>query len=191
MTEFFIDLNDARLCVETFGADHHPAILLMAGASASMLWWDADLCRRLAEHGRLVIRYDQRDTGRSTSYPRGEPDYSTTDLATDAPAFGSKRTSEASWTRPSRPMSPSPLSLSLTGSCRDRARGRRRAFGRLGGDGRLDALELYFEGRQARQRRLPKRGEDRCSGPGFKCSSLWSETSPHDINRSDAARADD
>ena len=45
-------------------------------------------------------------------------------------------------------------------SCRDRARGRRRAFGRLGGDGRLDALELDFEGRQARQRRLPKRGED-------------------------------
>jgi len=95
MNEFFVDLNDTRLCVETFGATGDPAILLMAGASASMLWWDADLCRRLAGHGRLVIRYDQRDTGRSTTYPRGEPGYSMTDLATDAlgilDALGARR----------------------------------------------------------------------------------------------------
>ena len=59
--------------METFGAAGDPAILLMAGASASMLWWDAELCRRLADTAGCVIRYDQRDTGRSTTYPRGEP----------------------------------------------------------------------------------------------------------------------
>ena len=61
-----------------------PAVLLIDGAAASMLWWDAGLCARIAACGRFVIRYDQRDTGRSTAYPPGRPGYSNTDLARDA-----------------------------------------------------------------------------------------------------------
>jgi pimeloyl-ACP methyl ester carboxylesterase len=38
----------------------------------------------MADRGRYVIRYDQRDTGRSTSYPVGRPGYSMRDLAADA-----------------------------------------------------------------------------------------------------------
>jgi pimeloyl-ACP methyl ester carboxylesterase len=34
--------------------------------------------------GRRVIRYDVRDTGRSESYPPGEPGYSLADLVDDA-----------------------------------------------------------------------------------------------------------
>ena len=44
------------------------------------------LCRRLADRGRLVVRYDQRDTGRSTSYPPGAPGYTGADLGSDAVA---------------------------------------------------------------------------------------------------------
>jgi pimeloyl-ACP methyl ester carboxylesterase len=58
MTESVVEVNDVRLCVETFGSAGDPAILLVAGASASMLWWDAELCRRLADNRRYVIRYD-------------------------------------------------------------------------------------------------------------------------------------
>ena len=29
--------------------------------------WDAEFCRQLADGGRHVIRYDDRDTGESTS----------------------------------------------------------------------------------------------------------------------------
>ena len=36
------------------------------GQMASMLWWPAEFCERLAAGGRFVIRYDNRDTGRST-----------------------------------------------------------------------------------------------------------------------------
>ena len=43
------------------------AILLVHGASASMLWWEEELCERLAAGGRYVIRFDNRDTGRSVS----------------------------------------------------------------------------------------------------------------------------
>jgi pimeloyl-ACP methyl ester carboxylesterase len=76
--------NGVDLCVETFGDPDAPAILLIAGAAASMDWWDAELCRRLAGGGRLVIRYDHRDTGRSVSYPPGAPGYTGLDLVGDA-----------------------------------------------------------------------------------------------------------
>jgi pimeloyl-ACP methyl ester carboxylesterase len=81
--EQLLEINGVELCVETFGDRADPAILLVAGSSASMLWWDAELCERIAAGNRYVIRYDHRDTGRSTSYPAGEPAYSFTDLTLD------------------------------------------------------------------------------------------------------------
>jgi pimeloyl-ACP methyl ester carboxylesterase len=81
--EQLLEINGVELCVETFGDRADPAILLVAGASASMLWWDAELCERIAAGDRYVVRYDHRDTGRSTAYPPGEPAYSYTDLALD------------------------------------------------------------------------------------------------------------
>jgi pimeloyl-ACP methyl ester carboxylesterase len=77
-------INGVDLCIETFGRPADPAILLIAGAAASMLWWPAELCERIAARSRFVIRYDNRDTGRSTAYPPGHPGYSLTDLAKDA-----------------------------------------------------------------------------------------------------------
>ncbi|MFI9103159.1 alpha/beta fold hydrolase [Streptomyces fildesensis] len=82
--ERLVEINDVELCVETFGNPANPAVLLVDGAAASMLWWEADLCERIARADRFVIRYDNRDTGRSTSYPPGRPGYSFTDLAGDA-----------------------------------------------------------------------------------------------------------
>ena len=77
-------VNGVELCAETFGSPSDPAVLLIHGGSASMLWWPADHCAGLANRGRYVIRYDQRDTGLSTSYPVGQPGYSMRDLAADA-----------------------------------------------------------------------------------------------------------
>lgn len=82
--EKLVEISDAELCVETFGDPASPAVLLIDGAAASMLWWEADLCERIARGDRFVIRYDNRDTGRSTSYPPGRPGYTFTDLAGDA-----------------------------------------------------------------------------------------------------------
>ncbi|ALG09862.1 alpha/beta fold hydrolase [Kibdelosporangium phytohabitans] len=82
--ETFIEANGAELCVETFGDPRDPAVLLVDGAAASMLWWETELCEQIASGGRFVIRYDNRDTGRSTSYPPGQPGYAYTDLAKDA-----------------------------------------------------------------------------------------------------------
>ncbi len=84
MTERLVQANGVDLCVETFGHRADPAILLIMGAAASMLWWESELCEQLAANGRFVIRYDNRDTGRSTYYPPGQPGYSFTDLTGDA-----------------------------------------------------------------------------------------------------------
>jgi pimeloyl-ACP methyl ester carboxylesterase len=78
--------GDATICTESFGEAGDPAILLIMGQMASMLWWPEEFCRRLAGAGRLVIRYDQRDTGRSTSYEPGHPGYTGADLVRDAVA---------------------------------------------------------------------------------------------------------
>lgn len=54
------------ICFETFGDPDHPAILLVMGLGGPMGWWPDDFCERLAGRGYFVIRYDNRDTGRST-----------------------------------------------------------------------------------------------------------------------------
>jgi pimeloyl-ACP methyl ester carboxylesterase len=77
-------INGVDLCTESFGDPSDPTVLLIMGAFASMLWWPEAFCRRLAEGGRHVIRYDNRDTGRSIAYPLGHPGYSLEDLADDA-----------------------------------------------------------------------------------------------------------
>jgi pimeloyl-ACP methyl ester carboxylesterase len=77
MAERMIDVGTAELCVETFGDPDRPAVLLLAGAASSMLSWADGFCERLAEAGHHVIRYDQRDTGRSTCDPPGKPSYRT------------------------------------------------------------------------------------------------------------------
>jgi pimeloyl-ACP methyl ester carboxylesterase len=82
--EQMITVGAVELCVQTVGDPADPAILLIHGACASMVWWEDELCERIAAGGRFVIRYDQRDTGRSTSFPVGRPGYAMSDLAADA-----------------------------------------------------------------------------------------------------------
>jgi pimeloyl-ACP methyl ester carboxylesterase len=72
-----------ELCTEAFGDAADPTILLVHGIAASMDFWDDELCRRLAAGPRHVVRYDHRDTGRSTTYPPGAPGYTGRDLAGD------------------------------------------------------------------------------------------------------------
>jgi pimeloyl-ACP methyl ester carboxylesterase len=72
-----------ELGTEPFGDPSDPAIVLVQGVGASMLWWEDGFCRLLADAGRFVIRYDHRDTGRSVTYPPGRPGYTGADLVTD------------------------------------------------------------------------------------------------------------
>lgn len=79
-----IDINGVCLHCESFGSPTDPPVLLIMGAMSSAVWWPEEFCHRLADVGRYVIRYDHRDTGRSTSYAPGDSCYSVEDLADDA-----------------------------------------------------------------------------------------------------------
>jgi pimeloyl-ACP methyl ester carboxylesterase len=79
-----IEANGVTLCTEPFGDAGDPPILLVMGIGASMLWWDEGFCRTLGGGERFVIRYDNRDTGRSVTSPPGQPTYTGADLVADA-----------------------------------------------------------------------------------------------------------
>jgi pimeloyl-ACP methyl ester carboxylesterase len=84
MTERMVEANGVGLCTEPFGDEADPPLLLIMGTGASMLWWEEGFCQLLADGGRLVIRYDHRDTGRSVTCEPGRPGYTGADLVADA-----------------------------------------------------------------------------------------------------------
>jgi pimeloyl-ACP methyl ester carboxylesterase len=67
VTEQFCDVGRGiTLCYETFGNRSDPPALLVMGLGTQMLAWHADFCTLLAERGLYVVRFDNRDIGRST-----------------------------------------------------------------------------------------------------------------------------
>lgn len=83
IAELAVESGDATIATQSFGPTDGPGVVLIMGATASMLWWPDQLCRRLADTGLRVVRYDNRDTGRSTSYEPGSATYTAEDLAGD------------------------------------------------------------------------------------------------------------
>ena len=55
-----------EICYQTFGDPADEAMLLVMGLGGPMTWWDPEFCQMLADQGFHVIRYDNRDTGRSS-----------------------------------------------------------------------------------------------------------------------------
>jgi len=91
--------QDIELCYQTYGAPDDEPMLLVMGLGGPMTWWDPELCEVLADRGFFVIRFDNRDTGRSSRSPgrvtrsmlvrafagrRVRPPYTVDDLAGDA-----------------------------------------------------------------------------------------------------------
>jgi pimeloyl-ACP methyl ester carboxylesterase len=91
--------NGIEITYDTFGAETDPPLLLIMGLGGPLNWWFPALCEALAERGFYVIRYDNRDVGRSTklrgrgatrsdvvrSYAHvGTPPYTISDMTADA-----------------------------------------------------------------------------------------------------------
>lgn len=67
-----IRANGIELCYEIFGdADAEPMLMIM-GLGAQMIHWDDDFCRQLAARGFRVIRFDNRDIGKSSKMTGGK-----------------------------------------------------------------------------------------------------------------------
>jgi pimeloyl-ACP methyl ester carboxylesterase len=67
MAEQFCDIGEGiSLCYERFGAESNPPMLLIMGLGTQMIGWPDEFCAQLAETGFHVVRFDNRDIGRST-----------------------------------------------------------------------------------------------------------------------------
>jgi pimeloyl-ACP methyl ester carboxylesterase len=74
------------LCYETFGDPSDPAALLIMGLVTQMVAWHEDFCSELAGRGLHVVRFDNRDCGRSTHLQGPPPTLSQLLLRSKRPA---------------------------------------------------------------------------------------------------------
>lgn len=86
LSEQLIAANGIQICTDAFGNAQDPTMLLIMGAGASMVLWEETFCHQLADTGHFVIRFDNRDVGKTTCCPPGTPNYSMQDMADDAVA---------------------------------------------------------------------------------------------------------
>jgi pimeloyl-ACP methyl ester carboxylesterase len=71
-----VTANGIRIEYDTFGNHSLPALLLVAGNGAQLLFWEVEFCELLAKRGFFVIRFDNRDAGLSTKFDEaGIPDF--------------------------------------------------------------------------------------------------------------------
>ena len=74
MSEQMVRISDEiELCYESFGDASDPPVLLVMGLATQMLGWPDDFCRDLAARGFHLVRFDNRDSGRSTHIKKRPP----------------------------------------------------------------------------------------------------------------------
>jgi pimeloyl-ACP methyl ester carboxylesterase len=65
--------DEIELCYETFGDPSDPPALLVMGLATQMIGWPDEFCLELAGRGFHVVRFDNRDIGRSTHIEGAPP----------------------------------------------------------------------------------------------------------------------
>jgi pimeloyl-ACP methyl ester carboxylesterase len=73
MAERFCDVGRGiTLCYEAFGQEADSPLLLIMGLGTQMIGWPDEFCEQLSARGFYVVRFDNRDSGRST-HVQGAP----------------------------------------------------------------------------------------------------------------------
>ncbi len=68
MPRVTVETTKAEIEYDTIGDPGDPALLLIMGFTGQLITWRKEFCQLLADGGRYVIRYDNRDCGLSTHY---------------------------------------------------------------------------------------------------------------------------
>ncbi|HEX5988700.1 MAG TPA: alpha/beta hydrolase [Solirubrobacterales bacterium] len=95
--EQFAPANGVELCYQEMGDPDGEPLLLVMGLATQMIAWQEEFCAMLAERGHRVVRFDNRDIGRSSRIDAagvpgrlalltgaGKPPYLLRDMAADA-----------------------------------------------------------------------------------------------------------
>jgi pimeloyl-ACP methyl ester carboxylesterase len=95
--ELMAPANGIELCYQEMGDLDGEPLLLVMGLATQMIAWDEEFCRMLADRGFRVVRFDNRDIGRSSRIRTagvpgklemilgtGKPPYLLRDMAADA-----------------------------------------------------------------------------------------------------------
>ncbi len=70
-----VSVNGLDIAYESLGRVGDPPILLIHGLNTPLPGWNDSLCHGLVERGFRLVRFDNRDVGRSTFFPElGTPD---------------------------------------------------------------------------------------------------------------------
>jgi pimeloyl-ACP methyl ester carboxylesterase len=83
MSERMIRVGDLELWTEDFGDPADPTVLLVQAVSGPGILWPDELCDELVAGGRHLIRFDHRDTGRSTMVDFATNPYALSEVAAD------------------------------------------------------------------------------------------------------------
>jgi pimeloyl-ACP methyl ester carboxylesterase len=67
-----IRANGIDICYEIFGEASAEPLLLIMGLGGQMIHWDDEFCRQLAARGFRVVRFDNRDIGKSSHMSGGK-----------------------------------------------------------------------------------------------------------------------
>ena len=68
MGETIHDVNGIQICAEVRGPDDGTPVLLVMGLGGQLVSWSDGFVDGLAARGHRVVRFDNRDTGRSTHF---------------------------------------------------------------------------------------------------------------------------
>jgi len=86
MVDRMIEGDGVRLRTEAFGDEGGEPLVLIMGATAPGVYWTGSFIQPFIDAGCFVVRYDNRDTGKSTCVDYQEHPYTLDNLARDAVA---------------------------------------------------------------------------------------------------------
>ena len=84
MTDKMVEANGITIRTESFGDKEGIPLILIMGATAPGIYWPERFIDKFLDQGRFVIRYDNRDTGKTTCVDFNKHPYNLEDMASDA-----------------------------------------------------------------------------------------------------------
>ncbi|MDF3047132.1 MAG: hypothetical protein K0R73_250 [Candidatus Midichloriaceae bacterium] len=87
MNSKIVYTDGIEIFTQSFGERSNPPVILIMGATAQGIMWQDSFCEALANLGLFIIRYDHRDTGKSSRIDYFAKPYYLSDLANDALAI--------------------------------------------------------------------------------------------------------